>query len=57
MITFMGVAITVAGILYFLASDNMGATSVTPSEILVTKALLAAGICTASVGIALEFFK
>ena len=57
MITFMGVAITVAGILYFLASDNIGTTSITPSEILVTKALLAAGICTASVGIALEFFK
>jgi hypothetical protein len=57
MITVIGIAITVTGILYFLASDNIGATSVTPSEILVAKALLAAGICTASVGIALEFFK
>jgi len=57
MITVIGIAITVTGILYFLASDNIGATSVTPSEILVAKALLAAGICTASVGIALDFFK
>jgi len=57
MITFIGIAITVAGILYFLAADNIGKTAITPTELLVTKVLLAVGICTASVGFSLEFFK
>ena len=57
MITLIGVATTVLGILYFLACDNLGKTLITPNELLVTKVLLAVGICTTSVGFSLEFFK
>jgi uncharacterized protein YjeT (DUF2065 family) len=56
MITLVGIATIVAGILYFLACDNLGKTMITASEILVTRVILAAGIGTMSVGIALEFF-
>jgi hypothetical protein len=57
MITIAGIAIMTLGILYFLACDNLGKTSITTSELLVTKLILAAGICTASVGMAMEVFK
>ena len=57
MITAIGVATTVLGILYFLVCDNLGKTMITNNELLITKLILAAGICTTSVGFALEFFK
>jgi hypothetical protein len=57
MITIAGIAIMTLGVLYFLACDNLGKTLITTGEILMTRLILAAGICTASVGIALEFFK
>jgi uncharacterized protein YjeT (DUF2065 family) len=56
MITLIGIATILAGILYFLAADNLGKTMITANEILITRVILAAGICTMSVGIALEFF-
>ena len=57
MITATGIAIFALGILYFLVCDNLGKTLITNNETLTTKLILAAGICTAGVGIALEFFK
>lgn len=57
MITFIGIATILAGILYFLAADNLGKTLITTNELLMTRVILAAGIGTTSVGIALEFFK
>lgn len=56
MISLMGIATIVLGIIYFLACDNIGKTLVTPNEIVMTKVILGAGICITSVGIALEFF-
>jgi ABC-type thiamin/hydroxymethylpyrimidine transport system permease subunit len=57
MITLVGVLTIISGILYFLACDNIGKTLITKNELLITKIILAAGICTTSVGFALEFFK